>query len=115
MPCNKQKMRAITAAVGRPFHDRPTKYVYMLGYFCQRDLALLIELKDCSVFPDESQPVALVIGGHGTTDHAVGIGDVLFQIVHLVGHMRIAVNAQARFSRTANSFLVIWCHLLLWF
>ena len=53
---------------------------------------LLIKLQNGAVLPDEGQPVTLAVGGHGTADDTVGFGNVLFQIVHLVGNVRIAVD-----------------------
>ena len=51
---------------------------------------LLVQLQDRAVLPDKSQPVALFVGLHGAADHAVRVGDILFQIVHFVRHVGAA-------------------------
>ena len=44
---------------------------------------LLIQLQDRAVLPDKGQPVALFVGLHGAADHAVGVRDVLLQVIHV--------------------------------
>ena len=54
-------------------------FIALYNYkFATLNSGLPIKLQNGAVLPGEGQPVALVVGGHGAADHAVGVGDVLF-------------------------------------
>ena len=50
-------------------------YVFLLIDCCCGS-TLLIKLQNGAVLPNESQPVALVVGGHGAADDTVGVVDL---------------------------------------